>query len=354
MKSKDAGYKVGVVGATGAVGGVLLSQLRRREFPVSELALFASPRSVGKTIAWGGREWSCRALEPSCFDALDFVFFDASDAVSREWAPRAAEAGAWVIDNSGAFRMEEDIDLVVPEVNGTELERRLRTGDGVTPRSRIVAGPNCSTAQLVMALKPLHDAFGIKRVIVSSYQSSSGAGTLAMDELQTHTRARLDGRAAPKARAFQHSLAWNCIPQIGGFNAQGVTSEETKIQDEARKILGLPALKIAATAVRVPTLACHAETVNIEFERACDLASARRVLSEFPGVILQDEPARSHYPMGLVAQGQDAVFVGRLRHDPSLDDPQKGLNLWIVSDNLVKGAALNAIQIAETLLRALN
>lgn len=349
MAREDA-LKVAIVGATGAVGRVLLAQLAQRAFPVRELVLFASGRSRGKRIQWQGREYIVQTLEAGCFEGVDVAFFDASDAVSREWVPRAAESGAWVIDNSGAFRMAEDIELVVPEVNGEQLVRRLRTGDAARGRSRILAGPNCSTVQLVMALKPLQDRWGLERVVVSSYQSTSGAGLLAMDELRDQARATLAGEAQPAPRWFAKRVAWNCIPQIGAFDADGVTSEERKIQEESRKILGLPGLRIAATAVRVPTLACHAESVSVELERDFDLQEVRKALAGFAGVRVVDDCARGEFPTGLECHGKDEVFVGRIRRDPSCE---RGLNLWIVSDNLVKGAALNAIQTAETLLAAL-
>jgi aspartate-semialdehyde dehydrogenase len=297
---------------------------------------------------------------------VDIAFFDASDAISREWVTEAAEAGAWVIDNSAVYRMDDDIPLLVPEVNGESLAKRLANGPkGLTPRERIFAGPNCSTVQMVVALKPILDRWGIKRVVVSTYQSASGAGAAAMDELSAQALGVFSqSKVLPKA--FKHQLAFNCIPQIGGFvktpsgsghtrTSEGHTSEEQKIMEESRKILGLPNLRISATAVRVPTFSCHGESVNVECERAVTALEAREALRAQPGVIVQDEPAEFIYPMGMAgeasdvesATGRDAVYVGRIRQDHSVEH---GLCFWVVSDNLRKGAALNAVQVGEFLL----
>ncbi len=349
--------KVAVVGATGAVGQQLLSILAQRKFPVSELLLFSSSRSVGKVISFAGRNHSCRELAPGCFEGVAFAFFDASDAVSKEWVPQAARSGAWVVDNSATFRAHPEALLIVPEVNGELLDRRVAEGlPGKTELARVIAGPNCSTAQLVVALKPLHDRFGLKRVVVSSYQSTSGAGAAAMKELVDQLRAALDGKPLI-TQAFAHQIAFNCIPQIGGVKEDAYTSEEQKIHQESRILLGLPKLRITATAVRVPTLACHGESVNVEFERPCAVDVAREVLRGHPGVIVQDEPEKGVYPMGQTAPGsavecgagRDGVYVGRIRQDASVDS---GLNFWVVSDNLRKGAALNAVQIGERILLA--
>lgn len=328
--------KVGVVGATGAVGRELLSILDERDFPVTDLALFASARSQGKTVSYREKSYRIQVLKDGCFKGLDIVYFDASDAVSKEWVPQAAASGAWVVDNSGAFRMEPGIPLIVPEVN----PQALGETDG-----KIIAGPNCSTVALVVALKPLHDRFGLKRVVVSTFQSVSGAGSAAMEELSGQTVAMFNQRElVPKV--FPHQIAFNCIPQIGGVAEDGTTSEERKIIAEARKILGLPRLKITATAIRVPTFSCHGESVNIEFERTPTIEEAREALSRFPGIVLQDDAAKGVYPMNVPSTGKDPVYVGRLRIDESVEN---GLNLWLVSDNLRKGAALNAIQIGELL-----
>jgi aspartate-semialdehyde dehydrogenase len=358
--------RTAVVGATGAVGKELLRILEDRHFPVSELIPFASSRSEGKGISLQGRTYPCQVLHKGCFAGVDIAFFDASDAISREWVMEAAEAGAWVIDNSAVYRMEDDIPLLVPEVNGELLTKRLAHGvKNLTARERILAGPNCSTVQMVVALKPIRDRWGIKRVVVSTYQSASGAGAAAMDELTAQAIGVFNQKpVAPKA--FKHQLAFNCIPQIGGFvkassgfghtrTADGYTSEEQKIMEETRKILGLPNLRISATAVRVPTFSCHGESVNVECERAVTALEVREALCGQPGVIVQDEPAEFIYPMGLAgeasdvesATGRDAVYVGRIREDHSVEH---GLNFWVVSDNLRKGAALNAVQVGEFLL----
>jgi len=337
--------RVAVVGATGAVGQQLLSILAARKFPVTDLIAFASARSLGKDLQYAGRKVPCQVMKPGCFDGIDFAFFDASDAVSKEWVPQAAASGAWTIDNSATFRMDPQVPLVVPEVNGHEIKRR----------QKIYAGPNCSTVQLVVALKPIHDRWRLKRVVVSSYQSVSGAGLAAIDELRLQTGSVLSGANRVEAKAFQHQIAFNCIPQIGGFKDDAYTSEEQKIIAESRKILGIPGLRVTATAVRVPTLSCHGESVNIETEKPFDVVEVRRALAGHAGIIVQDDPAKHFYPMGVTsegspvesASGRDAVYVGRIRRDESLDN---GLNLWIVSDNLRKGAALNAVQIGEYLV----
>jgi aspartate-semialdehyde dehydrogenase len=350
--------RVAVVGATGAVGQQLLSILKERRFPVSELVPFASARSEGKPLEWNGKTYRCQALKKGCFAGVDVAFFDASDAVSKEWVPEAAESGAWVIDNSATFRLEDDIPLLVPEVNGHVLKDRLARGvKNLKPRERILTGPNCSTVQMVVALKPLRDQWGLKRVVVSTYQSTSGAGAAAMQELQSQTREALEGAPKP-SKAFAHQIAFNCIPHIGGFKDDGYTSEEQKMMAESRKLLELPSLRLSATAVRVPTLSCHGESINVECERPVTVEQARAALKAQPGVILQDDPGSKTYPMGQPgdashvegASGRDAVYVGRIRKDPSVDH---GLNLWVVSDNLRKGAALNAIQIGEMLVPSL-
>jgi aspartate-semialdehyde dehydrogenase len=355
----SSGLKVAVVGATGAVGKELLGLLTARKFPVGELVLFASDRSEGKKISWNGQDYSCKALKKGCFDGVQIAFFDASDAVSKDWVPHAAEAGAWVVDNSSTFRMEKDVFLLVPEVNGDLLEKKFKSlkASEIRPRDRIFAGPNCSAVPITVALKPVRDLWGIRRVVVSTYQSTSGAGTLAMDELTDQTRAVLANETVT-SKVFPHRIAFNCIPHIGGFKNDGYTSEEQKIIEETQKMLDLPHLKMTATAVRVPTLSCHGISINVECERACDPEELRQVLRKQPGVILQDETDRKIYPMGVTlkedlvegASGRDAVYVGRIRKDPSVNS---GLNLWVVSDNLRKGAALNAVQMAEVLLKAL-
>lgn len=361
--------KVAIVGATGAVGREVLSILDQRKFPVGELVPFASGRSAGKTLSFQGRSFTVQALKKGCFDGVDIAFFDASDAVSAEWVPEAANAGAWVVDNSANYRMDPDVLLLVPEVNGHLLENRLREARWNDKKShqggsqnnyrddyknRVIAGPNCSTVQMVVALKPIHEQWGLERVVVSTYQSTSGAGTAAMEELSQQTASYLSGKDHPP-EAFPHQIAFNCIPHIGGFKEDGYTSEEQKLMAETRKILELPELRISATAIRVPTFSCHAESVNVELKKPFETAQIKNALKTQPGVILQDDPAQKHYPMGVPggnssvegASGRDAVYVGRIRKDLSVNN---GLNLWIVSDNLRKGAALNAIQIGEMLV----
>lgn len=351
------GYKVAVVGATGAVGKVLLKILEERKFPVAELVPFASQRSEGKPLRYAGRDFPCQVLKHGCFRGVDFAFFDASDAVSKEWVPQAAESGAWVVDNSATYRLDDDVLLLVPEVNGDLLKERLAKGPAaLSPRGRIFTGPNCSTVGMVMALKPIQARWGLKRVVVSTYQSVSGAGAAAVEELRNQTAEVLHGQPA-KPSTFPHPIAFNCIPHIGGFKDFGYTSEEQKIVDESRKLLGLPALRVSATAVRVPTFQCHGESVNIECEKHFELSEVRRALEAHPGVVVIDEPGAKKYPLNVKSPNgveggadRDAVYVGRIRKDPSIEN---GLNLWVVSDNLRKGAALNAVQIAETLLQHL-
>jgi aspartate-semialdehyde dehydrogenase len=353
------GLKVAVVGATGAVGHALLSILEKRRFPVRELVLFSSPRSEGKKIEWNGKSLSCQVLSKKSFEGVDLAFFDASDAVSSEWVPKATEAGAWVVDNSGAFRLDDDIFLLVPEVNGSLLEERLRSKPltQFSPRERILTGPNCAAAPLVMALKPLQERWGVKRVVVSTYQSTSGAGAAAMAELSTQTSDYLNKKPL-HSQAFHHQIAFNCIPHIGSFKGDGYTSEEQKIMAETRKMLGLPQLRISATAVRVPTFSCHAESVNVECERPFDLEEVYKALRDQPGLVIQDDVKKNVYPLGMAiegdpvesATGKDPVYIGRIRKDFSLE---YGLNFWLVSDNLRKGAALNAVQLGELLYKSL-
>lgn len=339
--------KVAVIGATGAVGKEILSIIEERSFPVTELIAFASDRSEGKPVSFKGKSVFCQILKAGCFDGIDIAFFDASDEVSGQWVPEAVKAGCWVVDNSAQYRMDKKTLLGVPEINGKEIKtyvlKQKKAG-----KAGIVAGPNCSTVQLVMALQPIHKLFGLKRVVVSSYQSTSGAGSAAQSELREQTASWLLGQEkAPKI--FPHPIAFNCIPQIGGFKPDGFTSEEHKIMAESRKILNLPKLAITATAVRVPTFRGHAETVAVECKKSVSIPRLKKVLSKEPGISLVDEPSQKRYPMNRVTTG-DPVFVGRLRKDPSAPH---GVLFWVVSDNLRKGAALNAIQIGELLLETL-
>jgi aspartate-semialdehyde dehydrogenase len=345
-------YRVAVVGATGAVGQVLLSILQERGFPVSELLLFASKRSQGKEIIWQEQLIPCRVLEPHCFNGVDFAFFDASDAVSKEWVPQAAQAGAWVIDNSATFRMHEDVLLLVPEVNGFLLHEKIQrfAQNAMHSKDRIVSGPNCSTVQMVLVLKVLEEFWGLKRVIVSTYQSTSGAGAEAVNELRQQTQDDLRGHSLT-SHVFHYPIAFNCIPQIGEFQSNGYTSEECKMITESRKILRKSDLKITATAIRVPSILSHAESINVELEKSFDLSEIRKKFSEQEGILVLDDTSKNLYPMAIQARGQDAVYVGRIRRDESAEN---SLNLWVVSDNLRKGAALNAVQIGEEILSALS
>jgi aspartate-semialdehyde dehydrogenase len=351
--------KVAIVGATGAVGRELLSILQDRDFPVAEIVPFASSRSAGREIQFGKNSFPVRTLEKGCFEGIDIAFFDASDAISKEWVPEAAESGAWVVDNSATFRMEEDVFLLVPEINGGLLLDRIAQAKNsphqLRPRERIVAGPNCSTVQLVLALHPIRTGWGLERVVVSTYQSTSGAGSAAMEELTEQTHGFLK-REPVSPKAFSHQIAFNCIPQIGGFKDDGFTSEEQKIIQESRKILGIPDLRISATAIRVPTLCGHGESVNVDCLKSFEISDIRAALEAQPGIRVQDDPERKIYPMNLPgaespvegAAGRDAVYVGRIRKDHSAIH---GLHLWVVSDNLRKGAALNAVQIGEILVQ---
>ncbi|MBI3607542.1 MAG: aspartate-semialdehyde dehydrogenase [Nitrospirae bacterium] len=335
---KKTRYTVAVIGATGAVGRESLEILQERKFPLEALRLFASKRSAGESLPCQGREWRIEELTPGGpFEGIDFAFVSATDAISREYGPRLAEAGVTVIDDSAVFRMDADVPLVVPEVNAHALASATR---------RIIAIPNCTTTPLVMVLKPIHDAARVKRVVVTTFQSVSGTGAAAMDELIEQTKALLSFKEV-KAEVYPHQIAFNCLPHVGSFGEGGECSEETKIVNETRKILEEPQMRVTATTVRVPVLRCHSEAVNIETERPLTPNEARALLSAMPGVIVFDDPVRKLYPMPLDAAGKDEVFVGRIREDRSITN---GLNLWIVSDNLRKGAALNAVQIAEAII----
>jgi aspartate-semialdehyde dehydrogenase len=336
--NKD-GYNVAVVGATGAVGEQLREVLEERQFPVGELRLLASERSAGQFLPFQGRQIRVDILKEDSFEDIDIGLFSAGGSVSAKFAPIAVAAGAVVVDNTAHFRMEPDIPLVVPEVNAKEISK-------YTARS-IIANPNCSTIQLVVALKPLHDAARIKRVVVSTYQSVSGAGKRAMEELSLQVEALFNGKEIAKEK-FPHQIAFNCIPHIDVFMDGGYTKEEWKMINETRKILGEPNLPITATTVRVPVFCSHSESVNVETVVKLSAVETKQILREAPGVILADVPEENIYPMAIEAVGKDATYVGRIREDNSVAN---GLNLWVVADNLRKGAALNAVQIAEILIR---
>ncbi len=332
------GYKVAVVGATGAVGREMLQVLAEREFPVSEVVALASKASEGKEVAYGDdRVLKVRPLETFDFEGTDLALFSPGAAVSKVQAPRAAAAGCIVIDNSSQFRMDEDVPLVVPEVNPEAL-------DGFRERN-IIANPNCSTIQMVVALKPLHDLAIVKRVVVATYQSVSGAGREAMDELFEQTKGIYETRR-PAPDFFPKQIAFNLIPQIDVFLDDGSSKEEWKMAVETRKILD-PAIEVAATCVRVPVFVGHALALNVEFEHALGIEEARTALADFEGIVLIDRPEAGEYVTPVECVGEYAVFVSRLRQDPTV---AHGLQMWVVADNLRKGAALNAVQIAEKLV----
>ena len=336
---KKERYNVAVVGATGAVGEEMRTVLEERLFPVGELRLLASERSAGQLLEFRDERIRVGVLREDSFENIDIGLFSAGGSVSDKFAPLAVAAGAVVVDNTARFRMEPDIPLVVPEVNAQEIAQYKRRG--------IIANPNCSTIQMVVALKPIHEAARIKRVVVSTYQSVSGAGRMAMEELSQQTVALFDGKELVKER-FPHQIAFNCIPHIDVFLEGGYTKEEMKMVNETRKILGEPSLRITATAVRVPVFCGHSESVNIETEKKLTAEDVKAILRAAPGVLLCDEPENNVYPMAIDAVGKDATLVGRIREDDSVPN---GINLWIVADNLRKGAALNAVQIAEILIR---
>jgi len=330
------GFKVAVAGATGNVGREMLNILAERRFPVSEVVALASSRSIGKEVSFGDRILKCKALENYDFSTTDICLMSAGGAVSKEWSPRIGAQGCVVIDNSSTWRMDPDVPLVVPEVNADAAK-----GYG---KKNIIANPNCSTAQLVVALKPLHDKARIKRVVVSTYQSVSGAGKAAMDELFSQTRAVFT-TGPIEAVKFPKRIAFNVIPQIDVFLDDGFTKEEWKMVVETKKILD-PKIKLTATCVRVPVFISHSEAVNIEFEQPITADEARDILSSAPGCLVIDRREPGGYITPHEAAGEDATYISRIREDPTVE---YGLALWCVSDNLRKGAALNAVQIAEVL-----
>lgn len=329
-------FNVAVVGATGAVGGVMLRVLEERGFPVTEFRPLASARSVGMSVDYLGRPRPVRELTADAFEDIQIALFSAGGARSREYAPAAVEAGAVVIDNSSAFRMDERVPLVVPEVNE----------DAIRDHAGIIANPNCVAAPLVVALKPLADAAGLERVVVSSYQSVSGTGQAAIEELTVQTAGNLAGDE-PEPAVYPHPIAFNALPHIDSFDDTGYTGEERKVADETRKMLGMPDLRVSATCVRVPVFRSHSQAVHIETAEHLSADRARELLMGAPGVVLVDQPAANGYPLARAAADRDEVFVGRIRQDAS---HPRGLALWIVADNLRKGAATNAVQIAESLV----
>ena len=336
----SSSYSVAVVGATGAVGREMVSILEERRFPVGSLRLFASARSTGTTLRFKGADVAVEELTASSFDGVDIALFSAGSSVSRRFAPEAARAGAVVIDNSSAFRMEPDVPLVVPEVNPHDIK-------GVDHRG-IIANPNCTTAITVMALKPIHDLSPVRRVVATSFQAVSGAGAQAIEELERQVRAWCRGDRAQHS-LFPHPIAFNLIPHIDAFLENGYTREEMKLHNETRKILGDHTLSVTATTVRVPVFRTHCISVNVETRRRVAPDEARRAMERFPGLTVVDEPASAQYPTPLEAAHEDACLVGRIREDYTQPNT---INLWVAGDQLRKGAALNAVQIAELVIES--
>ncbi len=335
-KQMPARPVVAVAGATGAVGAEFLSVLEQRSFPAERVVALASHRSAGKRLPFAGGELEVQEMTPASFEGIDIALFSTGAARSKDTREAVVSAGAVMVDNSSAFRMEEGVPLVVPEVNPED----------VAWHSGVIANPNCSTIQMVVALKPLADLAPITRVVASTYQAASGAGAAAMAELYDQTGDFLEGRPLV-AEQFAHRIAFNCIPQIDVFLDDGSTKEEWKMVVETRKIMHAPEMRIHATCVRVPVLRCHSEAINVEFAGPVSLETAREALASAPGITLLDDPGARTYPMPALLEGTDDTFVGRLRVDPSVPH---GLSMWVVADQLRKGAALNAVQIAETLL----
>ena len=332
-------YHVAVVGATGAVGNEMLRILEERNFPVRQLTLLASQRSIGKKLQFRGQTVPIQVLNEDSFSDIDIGLFSAGGSVSERFAPIAADAGCVVIDNTSAFRMDPDVPLVVPEVNSEAIAMYKNKG--------IISNPNCSTIQMVVALKPIHDAVRIRRIVVSTYQAVSGTGKRAIEELMEQTKAILTDHE-PKNSVYPHRIAFNCLPQIDVFLDNGYTKEEMKMVNETKKILNDSAVAVTATTVRVPVFFGHSESVNIETERKITAEEVRNILSRSPGVTVLDNPKENEYPMPIYVAGKDDTYVGRIREDESIAN---GINMWIVSDNVRKGAALNTIQIAEILIR---
>mgnify|MGYP001350155340 FL=1 len=342
--TENRAFHVALVGATGAVGTQMLKTLEKRNFPVSKLTLLSSARSAGKKLAFKGEEHIVQEAKPESFEGVDIALFSAGGSVSRALAPEAVKRGAIVVDNTSAFRMDKNTPLVVPEVNKNDLFNH----------NGIISNPNCSTIQMVVALNPIYKAFGLSKVIVSTYQAVSGAGASAVEELYKQTKAVLDGEKVDpeilpvKSEKKHYQIAFNAIPQIDVFEDNGFTFEEMKMINETKKIMHLPDLRVAATCVRLPVAVGHSESVYFEIEKeGVSAEDIKKVLMEAPGVTLQDDPAQQIYPMPAGCVGKDDVFVGRVRKDLHED---KGFHMWVVSDNLLKGAALNSVQIAESLI----
>ncbi len=331
-------YNVAVIGATGAVGIEMIRMLELRKFPVKSLRLFASERSEGKSVEFRNQAITVEALRPESIKDIDIAIFSAGATISKTFAPQFAERGIYVIDNSSAWRMDASVPLVVPEVNPDALQKD----------KKIIANPNCSTIQMVVVLKPLHDFAGLESIRVATYQSVSGAGGKGILDLEDQTKAWAAGLPYPPAKKIQHQIAFNLIPQIDVFTENGYTYEEMKMANETRKIMNLSDVRVSATCVRVPVFRSHSEAVWIETSKPISVADAKRLLKDAPGVTLQDDPAKGLYPMPAQAEGQQTTYVGRIREDLA---SKKGLTFWVVSDNLLKGAALNAVEIAEELVK---
>jgi aspartate-semialdehyde dehydrogenase len=326
-----------VVGATGAVGSTILGVMRERSFPADEIVPFASERSAGRRIDYGDTDLTVQALSEDAIRGFDIALFSAGSATSSEWAPRFADAGAVVVDNSSQWRMHDDVPLVVSEVNPEALE----------DHNGIIANPNCTTMEMMVALKPIFDAAGIERLVVSTYQAVSGTGQRAVEELYAQAQAVVDAREIPAPQMYPHQIAFNVLPQVEKFkDGDDYTTEERKVMGETRKILGAPDMRITATCARVPVYTGHSESVNVQTRKPLSPDECRDVLANAPGVIVVDDPANGVYPLAIDAAGRDEVLVGRIRRDDSADNC---LNLWIVGDNLRKGAATNAVQVAELL-----
>ncbi len=330
-------YRMAIVGATGAVGEEMRLVLEERKFPVEKLSLFASARSAGKEYEFRGEKVVVQELKDNSFTKIDIALFSGGDEVSQHFAPLAVEQGAVVIDNGKYFRMDPEVPLVVPEVNPDDLKWH----------KGLIANPNCSTIQMVVALKPIYDAAGIERVVVATYQSVSGTGKEAIEELKNQTASIASGQEF-EIKAYPYQIAFNLLPHIGSFTENGYTTEEMKMLNETRKILGDNRIRVAATTVRVPVYRAHSEVVQVETKEKISVQRAREVLGVFPGIKVIDNPEKLEYPLPLFAEGKDEVFVGRIREDISTE---KGLVMWVVADNLRKGAALNAVQIAEQLIK---
>jgi aspartate-semialdehyde dehydrogenase len=331
-------YSVAVVGATGAVGNEMINVLEQRDFPVSRIKLLASSRSAGESLEFRGEHVTVEELTEDAFKDIQIGLFSAGGSVSEKFAPIAARDGCVVIDNTSAFRMEPEVPLVVPEVNPHAI--------GQYTQKRIIANPNCSTIQMVVVLKPIHDLARIRRVVVSTYQAVSGTGKEAIEELDRQTRA-IFSQQEVKVEVYPHQIAFNCLPHIDVFLDNGYTKEEIKMINETKKIMEDDSIRVTATTVRVPVFYGHSESVNIETEKKITPQECRDVLSKAPGVVVEDDPSLFRYPLALYATGKDETFVGRIREDESIE---KGINMWVVSDNIRKGAALNAVQIAEILI----